>query len=118
MGRLRPARLTEAGVSLPGDVLIETGTCSGHGVRSVASLFNKVHTIECDRKMYVNARRRLRRIGVHCELGHSPRVLRKIINPARHTVFWLDAHYVKGFGTEVRTVKNQCPLLAELKVIF
>lgn len=118
MGRLRPGTLEAAGVKLPGDVLIETGTCSGNGVRSVKHLFKTIHTIELDPAMYNEARRRLRRAGIVAHLGSSPEVLKQIIDPSRETVFWLDAHYVKGFGADSVSVSNQCPLLDELRSIF
>ena len=118
MGRLRPDRLREAGVKLPGDLFIETGTCSGNGVRSVVHLFKESHSIEIDEQMFRNARRKVSRFGIKFHLGNSPDVLRKIIDPSRETVFWLDSHFVKGFGEQSVSSAKQCPLLEELESIF
>jgi len=55
---------------------------------------------------------------VHVHLGSSPEILPKIIDPQVPTTFWLDAHYQGSSPIEQDPVYGECPLLAELEVIF
>lgn len=118
MGRLLPDRLASCGVK-GGDVLIETGSDIGWSLRHVAGLFQEVHTVEIDPALVAVskarvARQKMANITVH--QGNSPEVLKRIIDPLRETVFWLDAHFVAGEGRTCHGV--QCPLMQELAAIF
>lgn len=115
MGRLSGKHLAECGVA-GGDVLIETGTMDGIGTRHVAKLFRQIHTIEADRRLHDAARKLLAGYpNVRCHYGDSPRLLAKVIDPKRETVFYLDAHYVPGLGEPPSA--GQCALRAELAII-
>ena len=101
--------------------LIETGTGAGAGVRAAKHWgLETIHSIEYDAECYERARREFEgdpAITIH--LGSSPDVLREIIDPLVHTLFWLDAHYSgAAFGQAVDPRYGECPLLAELEVIL
>jgi hypothetical protein len=116
LGRLRPHVFD----GLPRThVLIETGTCTGNGVFHCRKLFREIHTVEIEPALHANAAKRLARLRhIRCHLGPSPEILQRIIDPWKSTTFWLDAHYSAGDETAIGPVENQCPLLAELDVIF
>lgn len=98
-------------------VAIETGTQGGRTLRSWAHLFREVHTVELDQNLYWIGRRKLSRLKhVTCHHGSSPEVLRRIIDPSKSTLFYLDAHFVGSEGLPQPT-SGQCPLLDELAVI-
>ncbi len=117
MGRLMPDRLASCGIT-GGDVLVETGMDSGWGIRQCSPIFKTLHTIEIDPalhyRMLTHMKRRFPKITMH--LGNSPEVLRKIIDPARETVLFLDAHYVAEPGRVCHG--QECPLMDELAAIF
>ncbi len=109
-----------------GDVFIETGL--GHGGTASAALLEpylEVHSIEIDPALIERRRRVAADPRHHLHLGSSVELLLGLCNPARRTVFWLDAHYSKGDFTgspdHDRTVLDrthgECPLLAELAII-
>lgn len=77
---------------------IETGTYLGSMIYASKDVFNKIYTIELDKRLYKRAKKKFsnfKHISVYP--GDSsivlPRILRRIQNPA---LFWLDAHYSDG----------------------
>jgi hypothetical protein len=50
--------------------------------------------------------------------GSSPEVLPSMIDPAKTTTFWLDAHYSGSDASWQDPRYGECPLLEELKVIL
>ncbi len=112
------------------DVYIETGL--GHGqslTQAVQHGFATLHAIEIDEKligMAAGTFHPLRMPTVTIHHGSSPDVLPILIDPARQTFFWLDAHFSAGLYTsdsardraQLDPRFGECPLLAELAVIW
>ncbi len=105
-----------------GEVYIETGVSEGTSM-AVAQAFNmppfqKLLGIEVDPAMVIHARDRFgkdERVVIY--QASSLDVLPNIINPARATVFWLDAHYDGAKPTSWDRRHGQCVLLEELRII-
>lgn len=111
----------------PVPVFIETGL--GHGQSLSQALkqpFAALHSIEIDQTLIDHWDKKFGpdpRLTIHH--GSSPDILPRIIDPARATMFWLDAHYSAGQYTSNSDVDKsrldprfgQCPLLAELAII-
>ncbi|MBI2196495.1 hypothetical protein HYU45_02665 [Candidatus Daviesbacteria bacterium] len=98
-------------------ICIETGTYLGMMVKAVKNNFSKIYTIELDKKLFKNAKRKFAHLKqVKVINGDSskilPRLLKKINQPA---LFWLDAHYSKGITA--KGSKNT-PIAAELTFIL
>jgi len=117
MGRLSANFLKQNGFA-PRDVMVQTGTQNGQGLKYCAPYFQTIHTIELDDRYFEQSKERLARFKhIHCHHGTSPVVLRKVIDPTRDTTCWLDAHYVATDDLP-KQVNNQCPVLWELCAIF
>ena len=117
MGRLSHKFIESLGMA-PNDVLIQTGTQLGKGLKYCAPHFKTIHTIELDDRYYHESKRRLAKYkNVLCYHGSSPEVLPLVIDPTRPTTFWLDAHFVATDDLQAQ-VQNQCPLMQELLAIF
>ncbi len=117
MGRLSHKFLESQGLA-PNDVLIQTGTQLGKGLKYCSPHFNTIHTIELDDRYYHESKKRLAKFtNINCHHGSSPVVLRKVIDPTRATTIFLDAHFVATDDLP-NQVQNQCPLLWELCAIF
>ncbi len=75
--------------------LIETGTYLGTMIDATKDTFDRIHSIELDRGMYLRAARRyagLQHISLHH--GDSSKVLPEILVGVREAcLFWLDAHH-------------------------
>ena len=102
------------------DVFIETGTNRGDSLAVAAGMGYPA----CLSVEFVDVLFRLaqERFANHPRIrlfhGSSPEMLPKMIDPAKNTTFWLDAHYCgndKGFQ-DPRF--GECPLLKELEVIM
>lgn len=108
------------GRSLVGEVFIETGTYLGETLENaVHAGFKTLHSIEFNERLHAIAANRFRdhqNVTVH--RGSSPEILPHCIDRSRSTTFWLDAHYQGGPVDEQDTKYGQCPLLAELEVVF
>jgi len=90
-------------------IFVETGTNKGNMIAANLDVFEKIYSIELDKKFYRIAKKRfLKNKKVDLILGEStkklPEVLEKISEPA---LFWLDAHFA-----------NFSPVMQELKHIF
>jgi hypothetical protein len=98
-------------------VFVETGTQWGLRTKCFAYLFEQVHTVEIDPEMYAVVSRKLKRFpNITCHLGDSPEVLRRVLDPAKSTTLFLDAHYV-GTSPSPGQCERQCPLMDELDAI-
>jgi len=95
---------------------IETGTFTGKTAEWAARCFQRVYTVEFSQEIWFRAQKRLGPLkNVISMFGHSAEVLSKVVSeldgPA---ICWLDAHWSGGdtYGSF-----DECPLLAELKVL-
>ena len=94
---------------------VETGTYLGETTRWAADVFSRVHTVEINPKFQEQALETCAdRNNISFFIGRTeerlPDILRSLQGP---TVFWLDAHAGGGWYGD----KDDCPLLAELKLI-
>ena len=81
--------------------------------------FRELHGIEVDAELAERAHRRFlsdSRVKIHH--GSSLDVLPKILNPARTTLFWLDAHYDGVRPTSFDPKHGQNVLIGELRIIL
>src|SRR3989304_7927562 len=96
---------------------IETGTYLGAMVQAVSNEFEKIYTVELDKKLYRRAKfifKNNRKIRVI--LGDSEKKLPVLINKIHSpTIFWLDAHYSRGITSKG---KLESPIKAELRCIL
>lgn len=109
------------------DVYIETGFGHGQSLKeAVDHGFETLHVIEIDEKLVKMAHGAfdgVPELTIHH--GSSPDVLPGIIDPARQTLFWLDAHFSAGLYTsdserdraQLDPRYGECPLMAELAAI-
>lgn len=95
------------------DVFIETGTNYGNTLMNAANTFAECHSIESHYLTYLAAVQRFRHTNAKVYYGSSPNLLSHIIDPAKSTLFWLDAHHHDQETDEY----GQCPLLFELNII-
>lgn len=95
---------------------IETGTLGAGTTLIAAPLFESVHTIELDERLYNLSKERLLHLPhVICHRGESGEVLRAILPTiAGNPLFWLDAHFC---GEGSAWGKNETPILEELDAI-
>ncbi|MEX0675916.1 MAG: hypothetical protein WD063_02495 [Pirellulales bacterium] len=108
------------GQSVVRPVFIETGTYQGETLaNALAAGFEELHSIEVCASNYELAKARFTdHAQVHLHFGSSPEILPRIIDPAIPTTFWLDAHYQGSSRAEQDPAYGECPLLAELGIIF
>lgn len=116
------------------EVFIETGTFLGDTLARayLSACFDVLHSIEYDRRFYEDAVGRFAGMpDVMVHLGSSHKMLRKIIDPDKSTMFYLDAHRTGAGGegsrgscvahgdefTDYDHAAGECPLLDELRVI-
>ncbi|MEM1102729.1 MAG: hypothetical protein AAGH48_01330 [Pseudomonadota bacterium] len=97
------------------DVFIESGTFKGDTARRMASLFKTVVTIERDAQLHSEARERHPISNITFISGDSRDELARVLPKDVNCLVWLDAHW-SGHGTYGEG--DECPLLAELQVIF
>jgi FkbM family methyltransferase len=94
---------------------VETGTLEGDACTWAARHFRHVHTIEANKVLWENARRRYEHlVNVTFLHGNSPEQLVALFPQLDRPLFWLDAHMVDG---RLRADGAECPLLAELAAI-
>lgn len=99
--------------------LIETGTWRGESAVWAAEHFERVYTIEANRKRFDGVTARL--AGRHSNLtfvfGDSRVELARVLAQVREPcLFWLDAHWVGDVGAH-DSQGDECPLLEELDAI-
>jgi hypothetical protein len=99
------------------DVLIETGTFRGDMVYAMRGKFERLYSIEVDKALHEQAKRRLARFhNIKLVLGDSaselPKLLALVKQPA---LFWLDGHY-SGLGTG--RSETDSPIMSELQAVL
>lgn len=97
--------------------MVETGTYLGNMAAAMASVFEKIITIELDPMLCKRARKKFSNLkNIEVVEGDSGKVLpwvaKKIGGP---TLFWLDAHYSGGITSMGKT---DSPIEEELAVIL
>lgn len=99
-------------------IFVETGTFQGDTAAWASEHFEQVFTIENEKTLYENARRRILAScsNVTCLLGNSRDRLQEIAAQLQGepTLFWLDAHW-SNIGTYGED--DECPLLDEIRAI-
>ena len=92
---------------------IETGTFKCGTTNLARTLgFQTIHTIDCNRKFTIRARRR-GYVNAHC--GDSPEVLARILPGIEGPItFWLDAHKC---SVPIDIFHTEFPLMRELRAI-
>lgn len=104
------------GCHLP--LFIETGTAEGNSLAFASLHFTNCVSIEQNEQLYLAACERFKsKTNVKLYRGHSPHVLRVILNPKIPTTFWLDAHY-SAQGNTLMPGRSECPLMEELDEIM
>ena len=95
---------------------IETGTYLAGTALWAAQHFDRVVSVEADRKLYNGARKRLAsRANVDLRLGRSQDVLATLVPElTRPALIWLDAHWSGG---ATAGENQECPLLEEIAAI-
>lgn len=94
--------------------MVETGTYRGDTSAEMAPHFDRVDTIELDRRLFKAARQRFQGSNVNVHYGDSQKVLPGLLDgldvPA---LFWLDGHQS---GPD--TARSECPLRAEIMLVL
>lgn len=96
---------------------VETGTWLGESLKEAAKHFVECLSVELNERVYKEALENFRDFpNVKLHNGHSPTVLREILDHRIPTTFWLDAHYIGSdvFGEKYPSNLKECPLLEEL----
>lgn len=97
---------------------IETGTAQGETLVLASKFYLECLSIEVDYQKYLTATHKFNNIpNIRLYYGHSPYLLKHLVDPLVSTVFWLDAHYVDAEIGKIKGYGN-CPLLGELKEII
>lgn len=122
-----PARVATVCPFPPADVFIETGFGTGETLeRACLEPYRVLHSIDVNPVAFDQAWKRFWAQGerVRFHVGSSADILPTILDPARSTTFWLDAHYAAGRHTgtlaedrQLAATYGECPLLAELRAI-
>jgi hypothetical protein len=98
-------------------IFVETGTYKGEMVASVQNEFERIYSIELDRKLFDRASVKFKdhdHISVY--RGDSGKLLVNIIeNMQGRALFWLDAHYSGGITAKAEL---ETPIIKELETIF
>jgi hypothetical protein len=121
MGRLHADQFENFyGINLKSDVFVETGTFLGESLtQAITAGFSEVHTVDVVAEYTENAKLANQHCKhVYCHTGTSPDVLPRILDKSKSYTFWLDAHYQAHKDNETCEKYGQCPVMAELKVIF
>ncbi len=98
-------------------VLVETGTYLGDMIFANLKTFERIYSIEVNKKLYDRAKNRFKKDNhVKILLGNSGKLLGQILGKVKtKTVFWLDAHYSGGITSGS---KDKTPIELELKEIL
>jgi len=99
------------------DTLVETGTFLGDMVYVNRRTFSKIFSIELDRNLCEQAKKRFVRFPhISIMYGDSAEVLSRILaDITRPCLFWLDAHYSGGITAKG---KLETPIMQELRRIL
>lgn len=120
MTRLRQFGPTSFGLDVSGEVYVETGLNRGDSLANACAhwSFRRLVGIEVNPESAEHCRRRfLGDARVQVLQGSSASLLAGVIDPAKRTVFWLDAHECGGAPETRDPQGGPCPLLAELRAI-
>lgn len=99
------------------NIIVETGTYLGHGVRSYIGNFDTIYSIELSDEYYkLNAEQFKDYPNIHIIHGDSSRVLANLELKLEPILFYLDAHF-SGGKTAGSDIDNGCPVLRELEII-
>lgn len=98
-------------------ILIETGTYKGAMLDSCKNLFDKLYSIELDKKLFEEAKAKYKDeqkvININ---GDSGVELRKLMDKIdKPCLFWLDGHYSGGITAKADI---DTPIVEELKAVF
>lgn len=98
-------------------ILVETGTYLGTMINANKSYFERIFTVELDKKLYKRAKKKFARFRhITVKQGDSAKVLPQILKEIKDpTLFWLDAHYSGGITSKG---KLATPIFEELKIIL
>lgn len=116
LGALKYSLLQELKKGFSIQVFIETGTFLGYTTLAAAKIFDKVHTIELSKEIYLMAQENLKNCkNVSVHQGNSCELLNNLLPsiPAC-TLFYLDGHY--SGGSTAKGSQNT-PVLEELAAI-
>ncbi len=96
---------------------VETGTYLGEMIDEVKNKFNKIYSIEINKKLYLRAKKRFKKYKhIQITAGDSSKKLPRIVKNLKGTsIFWLDAHYSGGITSMGET---KTPIEKELKIIL
>lgn len=100
--------------------LVETGTYLGNMVYGTRRTFGKIFSIELDRTLYEQAKKRFARFP-HISIiqGDSTKQLPKILaDITQPCLFWLDAHYCPNSGGTTAKGELETPIIQELHCIL
>lgn len=108
------------GLNLVTEVFVETGTFAGVTLKAAAEAgFPELHSIDVVADYTEHARMtNSHHPNMHLYTGTSPDILPKILDKDKHVTFWLDAHFQAYKENETCEKYGECPVLAELQVIF
>ncbi len=120
MGQLSQQKMQQVinqSKSLNFPVMIETGTYTGYVWRTFHGLFEKIITVDINKKYYEE-----NRVAApsHVEFRHGdtrdqlPSMISSV-GADKNVLFWLDAHYSPYFGNTKKG--DDCPLYDELTII-
>ncbi len=100
------------------NAFVETGTFLGFTTAKAAQVFEEVHTVELNAKIYTKACERLKLFSnVKLHLGDSADILPRILSQVTGApIFWLDGHYsgTSYFGHQTGFGKKNTPIVEEL----
>ena len=99
------------------DTLVETGTYLGEMVLATKENFNRIFSIEIDKKLAKKTNKKFSKYS-HITIiqGDSGEVLKDVISNIKNPcLFWLDSHYSGGLTS--RGI-NETPIKQELEHIF
>ena len=98
------------------DIFVEGGTYRGQTAKKMSEKFKKVYTIEKSDVMFDIAKENLKDVSNVIMLkGDTREHLSEILKNNDNLLFWLDAHWSGG---ETYGEEDECPLIAELEIIF
>ncbi len=99
------------------NVFIETGTYLGEMVNSQKNNFDKIYSVELNRKLFRLAKDKFKKFKhIMILQGDSVKILPKILSKIHEpTLFWLDAHYSGGITSKSRL---ETPIVFELRTIL
>lgn len=115
MGIVPTQLAADLGYRLRLERAIETGTLKGHGVSALSPIFPEVVSIELAQQFYDYAREAFAgQPHVRIVHGSSAVELIRLVDSARPTFYFLDAHWSGG---TTAGEDSQCPVLEELDAI-